>query len=183
MSFLPGPSGAWEVLTLFLIPIGGGIPGGVLLARSRGIGWPEMEGLYLVSDVALACAFEPAMRLAIAAGKKIPALERVTDVLRRAMRQASGLYGSAGGPVALIMISFGVDPMTGRAAAAAAGHGFVSGWALAIAGDMIYFTVIMASTLWLSSILGDGRWTTATILALMFVVPLLIRRRKETRSR
>ena len=33
-------SSAGEVLTLFLIPIGGGIPAGVILAKSRGIEWP-----------------------------------------------------------------------------------------------------------------------------------------------
>ncbi|HEX4047025.1 MAG TPA: hypothetical protein VH309_04295, partial [Elusimicrobiota bacterium] len=92
------------------------------------------------------------------------------------------LYGTTGGPFTLILIAFGVDPMTGRAAAAAAGHGFVSGWTLAITGDMLYFTVIMASTLWLNSILGDGRITTAAILVLMFVAPLLIRRWKERRG-
>ena len=175
-------AGAWGVLTLFLVPIGGGIPAGVLLARSRGIAWPAMEALYLASDVILACAFEPVMRLVIAAGRRNPRLARLTDALRRAMGQTTALYGSSGGPFALIMIAFGVDPMTGRAAAAAAGHGFVSGWALAISGDMIYFTVIMASTLWLDSILGDGRWTMAAMLALMIAAPLLIRRWKNRRG-
>jgi hypothetical protein len=41
--------------------------------------------------------------------------------------------------------------MTGRAAAKAAGHGFLPGWAIAITGDMIYFVVLMASTLWLQA--------------------------------
>ncbi len=176
------PAGSWAVLTLFLVPIGGGIPAGVLLARSRGIAWPAMEVLYLVSDVILACAFEPVMRLMIAAGRRIPRLARLTDALRRAMSRTAALYGSSGGPFTLILIAFGVDPMTGRAAAAAAGHGFLSGWALAISGDMIYFTVIMVSTLWLNSVLGDGRWTMTAMLALMIVVPLLIRRWKNRRG-
>ena len=182
MSSILWPAGSWGVLSLFLIPVGGGIPAGVLLARSRGIGWPAMEVLYLVSDVILACAFEPVMHLVSAAAKRVPRLARVTDALRRVTRQTTDLYGSTGGPFTLIMIAFGVDPMTGRAAAAAAGHGFVSGWTLAITGDMIYFTVIMASTLWLNSILGDGRVTTAVILVLMFVAPLLIRRWKNRRG-
>lgn len=172
-------SGAWGVLKLFLIPVGGGIPSGVLLARSRGIGWPLMEALYFVSDVILACAFEPVMRLVIKAGRKIPRLARMTEAMRAAMRRTTDLYGATGGPFTLIMIAFGVDPMTGRAAAAAAGHGFVAGWAIAIAGDMLYFTLIMVSTLWLNAILGDGRVTTAVILVLMFVAPLLIRRWKN----
>jgi hypothetical protein len=68
--------------------------------------------------------------------------------------------------------------MTGRAAAAAAGHGFISGWAIAITGDMIYFAVIMASTLRLNSILGDPNRTMAVILAAMFILPIIVRRLK-----
>ena len=172
------PAGAWETLMLFLIPVGGGIPAGVLVARKHGIPWPAMEFLYFVSDAILACVFEPVMRLVIAGGRRIPFLARVTEALRRSMKKTSELYGTTGGPFTLIMIAFGVDPMTGRAAAAAAGHGFVSGWAIAIAGDMLYFTLIMVSTLWLGSILGDGTLTTIVIMVLMFVVPLLFRRRK-----
>ena len=47
------------VLMLFLLPIGGGIPAGVLLARVHGLPWPVTAGLYLVSDVILALALEP----------------------------------------------------------------------------------------------------------------------------
>jgi hypothetical protein len=173
------PPGSWEVLLLFLIPVGGGIPAGVLLARARGIGWPLMEMLYLISDVILACAFEPLMRGAISAGRGVAFLERVGAAMRRSLERTASLYGGTGGPLTLILIAFGVDPMTGRAAAAAAGHGFLSGWTLSISGDMLFFTLIMASTLWLNSLLGDGRWTTAIILVLMIGVPLLIRRRRE----
>jgi len=54
-------------------------------------------------------------------------------------RSVAHFSGTGAGPFALVMIAFGVDPMTGRATALAAGHGFVTGWALAIAGDMLYF--------------------------------------------
>lgn len=173
-------TGAWGVLMLFLIPVGGGIPAGVLLARSRGIGWPIMMALYFISDVILACAFEPILRLLIVAGRRVAFLGRVTAAMREVMRRTASQYGSAGGPLTLIMIAFGVDPMTGRAAAAAAGHGFVSGWLIAIAGDMLYFLVLMVSTLWLNSILGDGAWTMGIMLVLMLVLPSLIRRWRGT---
>ena len=91
--------------------------------------------------------------------------------------QRAGLQGESGkGPLGLILVAFTVDPMTGRAAAAAAGHGFVGGWAIAIAGDMLYFTVLMASTIWLHGILGDERLTVGAVLLLMIVVPVLVRR-------
>jgi len=175
-SVMTPAAGAWGVLLLFTVPIGGGIPAGVVLAAHHGIGWPVMLALYFVSDVILACVFEPLMNLLIAAGRKVPALGRVGDAVRRVVRQSAAGYGSALGPLALILIAFGVDPMTGRAASHAAGHGFVSGWALAITGDMMYFTVLMVSTLWLNSVLGDGTLVTVVMLAAMFIVPALLRR-------
>ena len=83
------------------------------------------------------------------------------------------------GPWTLIMIAFGVDPMTGRAAAYAAGHGFFAGWAIAIAGDMIFFTVIMASTIWLNGIFGNSTLTAVVILICMFGLPPLVQRFKK----
>ena len=178
----PALSSAWEVLLLFLIPIGGGIPAGVLLAKSRSILWPEMLILYFISDVILACLFEPLMLLFIAAGRRIHFLARLGELSRQMVKKSTSHYGSQAGPLALIMIAFGVDPMTGRAAAVAAGHGFVTGWLLAITGDMIYFTVLMVSTLWLNSLLGDGTWTTVIILVVMMIVPVLVRRFREGRK-
>ena len=52
-----------SVLMLFLIPVGGGIPAGVLIARDKGLVWPVTAGLYLFSDILLARAFEPILRL------------------------------------------------------------------------------------------------------------------------
>ncbi len=172
-------TGWGAVLMLFVIPVGGGIPAGVLLARSRGIGWPAMEFLYFVSDILLACTFEPIMRLMIAGARQVPALARVKDALKGFVRKTTSSYGTKGGPISLILISFGVDPMTGRAAAHAAGHGFFAGWALSITGDMMFFTVIMVSTLWLNSILGDGTKTMVIILLLMLFLPSLIKRVRE----
>jgi hypothetical protein len=172
-------SSLWEVLTLFLIPVGGGIPGGVLLARDRGIGWPVTTILYFISDVILACVFEPFMLLVIKAGKKSPFITRVREAFKKSMNKTLSGYGTRLGPLALIGVAFGVDPMTGRTAAVTAGHGFVTGWMLAITGDMLYFALIMASTLWLGGILGNGTWTTVIILVLMMVVPYVIRRIRE----
>lgn len=168
---------------LFLIPVGGGIPAGVLLARKHAIAWPVMELLYLVSDVVLAFVFEPVMRAMIAGARRVPALARVKDALKESIRRTTSSYGTAGGPLTLILIAFGADPMTGRAAAHAAGHGFVSGWALAITGDMIFFSLIMVSTLWLNSVLGDGTKTMVIILVAMFLLPELIKRWREKKKR
>lgn len=169
-------SNLWDVLVIFLIPFGGGIPGGVLLAKSRAIAWPMMMLLYLISDIILAFAFEPLMILFIKLGKKTQFFARLGEIMKGMVQKTIKHYGDSSGVFALIMIAFGVDPMTGRAVAVAAGHGFVVGWMIAIAGDMMYFTVLMVSTLWLKDIIGDGTVTMLIILALMMIFPYLFRR-------
>ena len=169
-------SNAWAVFLLFSIPIGGGIPAGVLLAQSRGLTWPVMTLLYLLSDIVLACWFEPMVKLMVLGGKRSPFLARFNQALKQSMQQTISKYGINPHPFTLIVVAFGVDPMTGRTAALAAGHGFISGWTLAILGDMIFFSVLMASTLWLHHILGDGTWTAVIIMVLMIGVPALVKK-------
>jgi hypothetical protein len=166
----------WDVLLIFLIPFGGGIPAGVMLAHSRGITWPMTMMIYFISDVILACAFEPLLLLFIKYGKRVQIFARFSEIMKFTIQKTIEHYGNSSGVFALIMIAFGVDPMTGRAVAVAAGHGFLVGWMIAIAGDMIYFTLLMVSTLWLKSVIGDGTWTMFIILALMVIIPSLFRR-------
>lgn len=172
------------VFMLFLIPVGGGIPAGVLLARQNALGWPLTAFLYFVSDICLAFAFEPILRLLVLVGKKVEFVARAAAAMRESMSKTAALYGGAGaGPFTLIMIAFGIDPMTGRAAAMAAGHGFVGGWAIAIAGDMLYYAVIATTTLKLSAYFKDPNTTMFIVLAGMILVPTLIRRLKLAYSR
>ncbi len=165
-----------SVLLLFLIPVGGGIPAGVLLARDKGLAWPVTAGLYLFSDILLVLAFEPVLRLLAWAAGKVQFLARVSARMKVAMaRSAQHLTGTGAGPISLVMISFGVDPMTGRASAMAAGHGFLMGWVFAITGDMLYYAVIAVSTLHLNKYIRDPNTTMWIILAAMLVVPVAIR--------
>lgn len=154
----------------------------MLLAKSRNIAWPIVMGLYFVSDVILACIFEPLMLLVLRKTKRFPAVNRFTAAFKQATMNSLMKYGVNPGPFALILFSFGVDPMSGRIAAHAVGHRFIAGWAIAIAGDMIFFTVIMISTLWLNNILGDGTWTAVIVLAAMFIVPAVIQRLRRAPS-
>ncbi len=164
------------VLKLFLLPVGGGIPAGVLLARAQGLTWPVIGGLYLVSDLVLALAFEPILRFLAALGGSVPFLARLTIALKGVTARSVSHFGGTGaGPLTLVMIAFGVDPMTGRATALAAGHGFIAGWAFALAGDMLYFAVIALATLRLNSYFRDPNSTMLVVLGMMFVVPLLVR--------
>ncbi len=170
------PTGGLGAFLLFLVPIGGGIPLGVLMASRAGLGPLVVATLYLVSDVVLAFSAEPGVLGARWLGRRIPALGRLGDGLARLTVQTGLGEQSARGPLGLVLVSFAVSPTTGRAAAAAAGHGFVPGWSLAIAGDMGYFALLMTSTLWLDGVLGDGRVTVGVTLLLAWVLPLLLRR-------
>ena len=161
---------------LFLLPVGGGIPAGVLLARSNGLPWPVTAGLYFVSDVVLALAFEPLLRLFVVLGRNVPVLARLGAAIRHAMvRSSTYLSGTGTSSITLVMISFGVDPMTGRATALAAGHGIVAGWAFAIAGDMLYYAVIALTTLQLNAYFGNPNITILVILGAMTLAPVLVR--------
>ena len=166
----------FSVLKLFLLPVGGGIPAGVLLAQAKGLAWPVTTGLYLVSDVVLALAFEPILRLFAALGGRVPFLARLSAALKVVTaRSVAHIGGTSAGPLALVMIAFGVDPMTGRATALAVGHGFLAGWAIAIVGDMLYFAVIALTTLRLNSYFRDPNTTMLIVLGAMFFLPMLVR--------
>lgn len=168
-----------DVFLLFVIPVGGGIPAGVLLAKARGVDWATMSILYFISDILLAIVFEPIMLAFVWLSKRNQFLTRLSDAVKQSTNKTIAGYGSSPGPFMLVMIAFGVDPMTGRAAAKAAGHGFIAGWTIAIMGDMIFFSIIAVSTLCLNNILGDGTWTAIIIMLAMLVVPALIKRIKK----
>lgn len=166
----------WQVFLLFTIPVGGGMPAGILLAKTRGLGWFPMTTLYFISDVCLALVFEPFMMLLVKASKRFRFLAILRESFQKTTQKVLDGYGGKPGPFLLVAIAFGADPMTGRAAALAVGHNFITGWAIAIAGDMIFFGVIAASTLLLNNILGNGTLTAIIILILMLGVPSLIRK-------
>ena len=168
------------VLWLFLIPVGGGIPAGVLLAKARGLSWPLTAGLYFVSDLILALAFEPVLKLLVACGRRVAFLARFAVAMKEATARSVAAWGGPGaGPFALVMIAFGVDPMTGRASALAAGHGFLMGWTFAIAGDLLYFAVVAFATLRLNAFVKNPETTVILILSAMILAPMAVRRMRS----
>ena len=153
-----------------------------MLAQTKGVAWPITTLLYLGSDIILAIAFEPILRIIAFFCGKVSFLTRFSAALKATTARSVSHYGGTGaGPIALIMIAFGVDPMTGRATALAAGHGFVTGWAIAVTGDMLYFAVIAISTLSLNSYIRDPNTTMLIILVAMFFIPVIIRRIRSRR--
>jgi hypothetical protein len=178
------PVGALGVFLVFCTQIGAGIPLGVIMARNAGLNPAFTALLYLASDVVLAFTCEPMLILLRWMGKRVDFIGRLGNRLSR-LSGATGLSeGKVQGPLGLILFSFAWAPAPARAASEAAGHGFVAGWTLAIIGDMAYFTLIMVSTLWVSSLFGDDRLAVGAVLVGAWVIPMLFRRfRREPAAR
>jgi len=88
--------------------------------------------------------------------------------------------GGVTGPTSVMLMGFGAGLPFGRAVAAGAGYGLVSSWLLSIAGDMIYFTIGMASTLWFDGMIGDPRIAAFAGLAVMVLVPVVVLRLRSS---
>jgi hypothetical protein len=170
------PGGALGAFLLFLLPIGGGMPVGVLVARDGGVAAGMTVLLYLLSDVIGALVAEPLLIGARRLGSRSERLRSLGTQFAQLTGQAGLRDEGARGPLGLVLLSFAISPTAGRAASAAAGHGFLTGWALAITGDLIYFTMVMGSTLWLSDQLGDSRTAVAVVLVLGWLMPVLLRK-------
>src|SRR6266568_2601002 len=97
----PWLSNAWAVVVLFLVPWGGGIPAGVLLAKSHGFTWPAVTFLYFISDVILAFIFEPIMWLVVAGAKRSAMMARVKLAFKMALERMTARHGTGLGPLAL----------------------------------------------------------------------------------
>lgn len=168
-----------EVLGIFLTPFGLGIPAGVFIAKNKGLEWQVTALLYLVSDMILACVFEVLMLYFIRLTRDSEFIKLFLQEYRKLLTKLGFAKGINPTWFSLIMLSFGIDPMTGRAVAKASGHGFLSGWAIAICGDMMFFALVMYSTLLLKSVLGDGTIAAVTITVIVIGVPMALPYLKE----
>ncbi|MDQ6674769.1 MAG: hypothetical protein M3069_29205 [Chloroflexota bacterium] len=170
------PAGVAGVLLMFVLPLAAGIPFGVIMAREAGLSPLATAGVYLISDLILAMTAEPFLALLRWLGKRVAIVGRMGQLFARATDSVGLSEGRVRGPLGLILFSFSISPTSGRAAAAAAGHGFVSGWTLAIIGDMLFFGMLMVTTLWVTSVFGDNRQLIGALAIGAWILPMLIRR-------
>jgi hypothetical protein len=168
-----------NTLGFFLIPFGFGIAPGVVFAKDHAVPWQQIEVLYFLSDLILACAFEPLMRHFARRARSEPWGAKLRESWDQSTGKMVALYGATPGPVALVFITFGTDPMTGRIVSFLAGHGAFTGWILTLIGDMLFFTAIMASTLWLDNVLGSGTAAAVIVTGLVVGLPIAIRTVRE----
>ncbi len=171
-----GTHGILFTFLLFVIPTGAGIPAGVLLGHGVGLSVTSMSGLYVGSGLLRAALFEPLFRFAARrqhAGGRIAGMrDRVRDGLGRSA-VLTRMLRSAWAP---LIVSFNIDPMAGRVAAAAIGMGWLRGWALALVADLAYFITTAVPTLWLQSVLGNLWLTLGVFILLSTAIPFVGRR-------
>jgi hypothetical protein len=171
------PTGAFGVFLIFATQIGAGIPFGVLMGTKAGLSPVYMAGLYLLSDVLLAVVTEPLLMALRWLSPRVAFIGALGNRLSKLSGAAGLSQGRVKGPMGLVLFSFVFAPAPARAASEAAGHGVLSGWTLAIIGDMLYFGVIMGSTLAVISIFGDSnRLVIAPIIVIAWLLPMALQR-------
>src|SRR5215213_11260475 len=100
------PTGFWGAFLLFCIPIGGGIPLGVLMARDAGVSPLTMALMYFVSDIFMAVTHEPMFMFFGWLASIVPALGKVRDFLAKSTGRAGLRDGGTRGPLGLFLFRF-----------------------------------------------------------------------------
>jgi hypothetical protein len=172
------------VFLLFWAPVGPGIPAGVLLAHHLRIPPPITFGLYALSDTLAMLILNPVYTWLRTRGRRNPTVRRVgqrmlafamlgvrrpTDEEVRAGRLAPMLFRIA-------TVGFGVDIYTAGALA----HGLpiprLPGWAAALVGDLMWFAMLLATSIIAAGLIDDDRVVFVVVVAIALVGPSIARR-------
>jgi hypothetical protein len=181
--FPGGP--AMLVFALFWAPVGPGIPAGVLLARHIPLNPAFTFGLYAASDVLAAFVCNPIFAGLRRLARRVPAVRSAGQrVMRFAMLGTPAVRDATGqparkGPAALFRVAtigFGVDVYTAGAVATGLDVPRVLRWACAIAGDLLWFGILLGTSILAASIADDDRVIGGVVLVAMLVIPSLARR-------
>ena len=171
----PASHGALLTFLLFAIPTGAGIPAGVLLGQRLGLTALSMSGLYVGSGLLRAALFEPLFRWLARRRHSLAWIGRWREGGRALLARHDRLRRALRGPWAPMVVSYNVDPMAGRVAAAAVGMGWLRGWGLSLLADFAYFVSTAVPTLWLQRLVGN-EWLTLLIFCLLWAaLPMLWR--------
>ena len=123
------------------------------MARDSGLNPFQTAGLYLASDVLLAVVCEPLLILLRWESRRVVWLAELGARLKHMSTTTGFRSGRVRGPLGLVLFSFVIGPAPARALSETAGYRPISGWALAIVGDMLYFGLGMAATLTMAGVL------------------------------
>jgi len=182
--FPGGPVGL--VFALFWAPVGPGIPAGVLLARHIPLHPAVIFGLYALSDVLSAFIFGPIFALLRKHGRKVEVIRKLG---RRMLSLATlgvrvprpeevkaGEKGLAPTLFRIATIGFGVDVYTGGMLATSLPVPRPLAWACAIAGDLVWFALLLGASIGAAWIVDDDRVVGVVVIVAMIVIPWIARR-------
>jgi len=167
------------VLTLFFAPVGPGIPAGVLLARHIPLHPAFTFGLYALSDVLAAIVCHPLFALLRHHGRNVKPIRWLG---RRILSLTMiGVGAPALGAVAptlsrIATVGFGVDVYTAGILATGLPVPRLLGWASAITGDLLWFALLLGTSLVAASIADDDRFIALLMIVAMIAIPRLVRR-------
>jgi hypothetical protein len=167
------------VLALFFAPVGPGVPAGVLLARHVPLNPALTFGLYAVSDVVAALVCHPLFVLLRRHGRQVRPIRwlgrRIQALAMVGIRPAqSGRVAPALARIATV--AFGVDIYTAGMLATGLPVPRLLGWTSAIMGDLVWFALLLGTSLAAASIADDDRFIALAIVVAMIVIPRLARR-------
>ena len=180
--FPGGPTGL--VFALFWAPVGPGIPAGVLLAHHLRISPPVTFGLYSLSDALAVLLLNPIYSWLRAAGRRVPVIRTIgRRVLRVAMigvrsPNPETVRSERLAPTLLRIatVGFGVDIYTAGALATGLPIPRLPGWAAAMAGDLLWFSLLLGASVATAQIVDDDRWVAIVVIAITLIVPSILRR-------
>jgi len=167
------------VLTLFFAPVGPGIPAGVLLARHVPLNPAVTFGLYALSDVMAAIVCHPIFVVLRRHGARVKPIRWLgRHVLALAMVGVRAPEGAALGPKLLRIgtVGFGVDIYTAGMLVSGLRVPRLPGWASAIAGDLVWFALLLATSFLAASIADDDRFVAVAMIVAMIVIPRIAQR-------
>jgi len=167
------------VLALFFAPVGPGVPAGVLLARHVPLNPAFTFGLYALSDVIAAVICHPVFVLLRRHGRKVRPIRWLGRRLQSlAMLGVPRPAGDRAAPALsrIATVGFGVDVYTAGMLATGLPISHVVGWTSAIAGDLVYFALLLGTSLAAASIFDDDRFIAVVLIVAMIAIPRLARR-------
>jgi hypothetical protein len=179
------PGGATMlVFVLFWAPVGPGIPAGILLARHLSLAPVFTFGLYGLSDVLAAVVCHPIFVLLRRHGRRVRPIRWLgRRMLALAMLGVPGQRAAAAGsaPAApalfrIAMVGFGADIYTAGMLATGLGVPRIAGWASAIAGDLVWFILLLGTSIAVGIATDDDRIIGLVVIVAMILIPRIARR-------
>ena len=167
------------VLTLFFAPVGPGIPAGVLLARHVPLNPAMTFALYALSDVMAAIVCHPIFVVLRRHGAKVKPIRWLgRHVLSLAMIGVRAPQGPDLAPKLFRIgtVGFGVDVYTAGMLVTGLRVPRIPGWASAIAGDLVWFALLLATSFLAASIADDDRFVAVAMIVAMIVIPRIAQR-------